>query len=145
MTSRTLNPAARSLPHCGSDNMAKILIVDDDLALRGLLRETLEIMGHTVTEAPDGAAALRWLGRESPPDLVITDILMPEKDGIEMIREIVRHYPNMAFIAMSGGGRIARSVYLGAAEQLGAYVSLGKPFSRDELRAAVEDALNQKN
>src|SRR5581483_8993403 len=107
----------------------RILIVDDEAAIRGILRDTLEGEGFTVVEASDGAVAMqRW--REQPVDLVITDILMPEKDGLEVIREIRRAAPGTKVIAMSGGGGPRAPIrFLDMAGRLGATRTIEKPFA----------------
>ncbi len=120
--------------------MAKILVVDDDERIRALLLRMLERVGHEVALAADGDAAIAHY-RQRGADLVLADILMPGKDGIEMILELRREAPELKIIAMSGGGRIGPGCYLGIAEKLGAARTLAKPFSRDEVIAAVEEVL----
>ncbi|MEO5340192.1 MAG: response regulator [Magnetococcus sp. MYC-9] len=110
--------------------MARILVVDDDPSVRALLREFLEEDGHQVDEAVDGKqGVLRY--REEPSDLVITDILMPEKDGVELIMELQESFPEIKIIAMSGGGRgLDAQFSLRIATDFGAVQQLEKPFSR---------------
>jgi DNA-binding NtrC family response regulator len=120
--------------------MAKILLVDDDAQLREMLREILELAGHQVRGAKDGRVALA-LYRAERADLVLTDLVMPEKEGLETIRELLRHDPRATVIAMSGGGHSTADLNLTMAEKLGARDTLPKPFSREELLAAVERAL----
>jgi CheY-like chemotaxis protein len=120
--------------------MAHILLIDDDEAFRSMLRRTLQRLGHTVTEAADGAAALRVL-RDATVDLVMTDIIMPGMEGIETIRALRRGHPQLNVIAMSGGGRIKAEGYLDDAKAFGAVRVLRKPFDGEELLAALEDAL----
>ena len=90
--------------------MALILIIDDDDQIRRVLRKTLERDGYDVADAPNGKEGIR-LYRENPADLVITDIIMPEKEGIETIRELRRDFPEVKIIAISGGGRIGPDSY----------------------------------
>ncbi len=120
--------------------MANILIVDDDERIRKLLLRMLEGAGHDVAVAADGDAAIARF-RQRGADIILADILMPGKDGIEMILELRREAPELKIIAMSGGGRIGPGCYLGIAEKLGASYTLAKPFSRDEVVAAVEEVL----
>jgi len=120
--------------------MARILVVDDDEAVRTSVRQALKRFGHMVTEAADGAAALRSLESEAV-DLVITDIIMPEMEGIETIRILRRDRPDLPIIAMSGGGRGRSEDYLGVARTFGAACVLRKPFSPDDLLAAIATAL----
>ena len=117
-----------------------ILVVDDDERFTTVLRLKLERAGHDVACAEDGAAALEVLQREKF-DAVITDILMPFKDGLELIAELRRTQPDTRIIAMSGGGRAPPSHYLDVATGLGAHAVLSKPFSFTELLSALEPAL----
>jgi CheY-like chemotaxis protein len=121
--------------------MPHILIIDDDDLLRTMLRLTLEEFGHTVTEARNGLEGLRLFQRE-PADLVITDLIMPEKEGIETIMELRKKYPGVKIIAMSGGGRVTAASHLRAARQLGANHVLTKPFDNDDLKLAIAATLD---
>jgi two-component system, chemotaxis family, chemotaxis protein CheY len=118
--------------------MATILVIDDDAALRRVLRRMLGA-DHDVVEAADGAAGIARFA-EHGPRLVITDILMPKKEGIETIREIRRLAPEVKILAISGGG-IGTPHYLDMAGKLGADVTLMKPFSAADLRATVRALL----
>lgn len=120
--------------------MARILIIDDEDQFRHMLRQMLERAGYEVSEATDGEKGLKFFRQESA-DLVITDIFMPEKEGIETIFELKRDFPNVKIIAISGGGRLGGLQYLRAAENAGADQSLVKPFEREELLQAVQDVL----
>lgn len=120
--------------------MAHILVIDDDDQIRKTLRAVLEREGHEVVEAPDGKVGMR-IFQDKGADLVITDIIMPEKDGIETILELRKDYPDAKIIAMSGGGEIEPRVYLRFASQLGALRTLVKPFEREELLTAVQELL----
>ena len=84
--------------------MARILIIDNDVQILNMLRQTLEREGYDVLKASNGKQGIR-LHREEPVDLIITDIIMPEKEGIETILELKRDYPDVKIIAISGGGR----------------------------------------
>lgn len=113
--------------------MAEILIIDDDSQMRRLLIRILKSAGHHVREASDGAAGLKAF-REERPVLVITDIFMPEKEGIETIRSLRQQAPDLPILAISGSGL---KDYLNFAMQLGATAALSKPFSADQLLATV--------
>lgn len=124
--------------------MARILVVDDDHQLRSFLREVLKSKGHVVEEAADGGEGLEAYRRE-PADLVLCDIIMPQKEGLETIRELVKSFPGAKIIAMSGG--IARSSLdpLTMAARFGSLRCLYKPFSIDALVAAVDDVLQSSD
>jgi len=113
-----------------------IHIVDDEALIRELFRRILETEGYEVTDSADGNAALA-LCRRQPPDLIIIDLIMPDKEGIETIIELKRDFPHMKIIAISGGGRITAREYLELAETFGANMTLSKPISRDELLTVV--------
>ena len=91
--------------------MSKILVIDDDKNIRSLLRDFLERDGYEVMEAENGKVGLK-LFRENGADLVITDLIMPEKEGIETIRELRRDFSDVKIIAISGGGAIGPETYL---------------------------------
>ena len=122
--------------------MARIIVIDDDVQIRVLLKEILQQEGYEVVDAPDGLEGVR-LYRENPADLVITDIIMPEKEGLEIIRELRTDFPEVKIMAISGGGRIGPEPYLQIAERLGAKSILTKPIERDELIGAVREALKE--
>ena len=120
--------------------MASILIIDNDTQILRMLHQILERENYHVTEASKGKQGIK-LYRENPADLVITDIIMPEKDGIEIIIELRRDYPDVKIIAISGGGRIKSEDYLDIARKLGAHRIFAKPVERKELLNAVRDLL----
>ena len=120
--------------------MARILIIDDDTALRRTMRKVVERMGHMAEEAEDGAMGLR-LFRDGSYDLVVTDLLMPEKEGIETIMELREEAPEVKILAVSGGMTLDRTGPLEDAEALGADASLPKPFGVEDFMAAVESLL----
>jgi len=120
--------------------MPLILIIDDDNQLRGMLRQTLELAGYDVLDAPNGKEGIK-LYRQDPADLVITDLIMPEKEGIETIMDLKRDFSDVKIIAISGGGRIDAEEYLHMAEKLGAQRTLTKPFELKELLEAVRELL----
>jgi DNA-binding response OmpR family regulator len=120
--------------------LADIILIDDDSVVRVVVRRMLEKKGHRVMEASDGSSGLELI-RKNPADLIITDILMPEKEGIETIRELRKEFPEVKIIAISGGGKVGPENYLALAEKIGAQRSLSKPFSWNELMEAVDSLL----
>lgn len=119
--------------------MAHILIIEDDEALRAILKQTLERAGHTVAQADTGRAAIQIL-RLDAPDVVLTDLVMPDQDGLGVIMMIRNETPEIPVIAMSGG--LANSLlYLDLAKKLGARRVLAKPFTPEHLFAALKDIL----
>jgi CheY-like chemotaxis protein len=121
--------------------MASVLVVEDDLALRKLMRSVLEKSGYQVTEAGDGEEGVEQCHR-SRPDVVITDILMPRKDGLELIRELKREYPDVKIIAITGG--VGRLDFLAVAEVLGVRRTLHKTFFMKDLIQAVQEVLQSE-
>lgn len=113
---------------------ATILIIEDEEPIRVLLRTVLEAAGHEVREASNGRIGLA-LYRDRPPDLVITDIRMPEMSGLDMILELTREFLNAKVIAISG--EQGEDNLLGVAKLLGARQTLHKPFSMEQLLNAV--------
>jgi CheY-like chemotaxis protein len=124
--------------------MVKTLIIDDDNEFRAMLREMLEKAGYNnVKEAENGNIGVK-LFSEDPFDLVITDIIMPDKEGIETIMELRKDCPSLKIIAMSGGAAIGDSrSYLSLAGHLGADRMLEKPFKRSELINTIQELLSE--
>jgi CheY-like chemotaxis protein len=121
--------------------MAHILVIEDDEQFREMLVQMLSLDTHRVTVACDGDEGVRLSGQVKP-DLIITDILMPKKDGIETIMELSKRNINIPIIAMSGGRRsITADFNLQSAELMGVKTTLAKPFTRADLRQAIERAL----
>ena len=118
--------------------MATILIIDDDRQMRDILRQRLEREGHEVMEAPDGKVGLQ-LQKKTPFDLFITDIIMPEMEGIETIKILRHDYPELKIIACSGGGRIAPEGFLEMAGAICADRTFKKPFDQKEIVAAIDE------
>ena len=117
--------------------MPKVLIIDDDDMFRNMLVEMLSLEGYDISEASDGNTGLSVF-TENTPDLVITDILMPEKEGMQTIREIRQIAPNVKIIALSGGGTHPTGLdYLQMALDLGADRSFPKPFKTSEFIEAI--------
>jgi CheY-like chemotaxis protein len=132
--------------------MASILIIDDEEDIRDALQMVLERAGYEVKVASNGDEAIE-LQREQPAQLVITDIIMPEKDGVLTIKEMREEYPGLRIIAISGGGgveplaykpgAITTTAYLAAAKEVGADRVFTKPFDRKDLIQAVADLLGK--
>lgn len=125
--------------------MARILVVDDEEAIRHFLREVLTEAGHMVVEAPNGRRALERL-RDQPIDLVVTDIIMPEVDGLELLLTLRKTLPEVKAIAISGYTRESPTgtvEYLTTAKAFGSIRALSKPFSRAQVLQAVEEALEE--
>jgi len=118
--------------------MAHILVIEDDESLRKALRRALRDLGHVVVVANDGREGVSRY-REDHPDLVITDIVMPVQDGLEVIRELAPG--GVPIIAMSGAGCSGPTNVLDDAIRLGAFWALEKPFTVEALIAAVDEAL----
>jgi len=118
--------------------MASILLVDDDRQIRDMLKLTLERAGHGVTEAENGVQAVSFYNADDH-DLVITDIVMPEKEGIETIMDLRNINSEVRIIAISGGGRINPDDYLSWARRFGVTHTFTKPVKRDLLLEAIEE------
>jgi YesN/AraC family two-component response regulator len=121
-------------------NMAQILIIDDDPQILDMLGQTLEREGYEVVRASNGKEGIK-INRETPVDLIITDIIMPEKEGIETIFELKKDFPYIKIIAISGGGQIEPEDYLYIAKKIGVHRTFVKPISREELLKAVSELL----
>ncbi len=122
--------------------MARILIIDDEPQIRSMLKLMLEREDYEVVEAPDGVEGIK-VYRQNPADLIITDLIMPNKDGIGMIIDLKKEFPNVNIIAMSGGGLNKPDGYLKGAKKLGAACTLTKPIDREEMLRAVKDILKE--
>jgi DNA-binding response OmpR family regulator len=121
-----------------------ILVIDDEELIRLQIRNALEMEGFTVYEAANGNEGLTRIAL-SVPDVVITDILMPDKEGIETILELRRLHPTVRIIAISGGGRTGNKDFLRTAKHLGADRTLAKPFGLAELLRLVREVLDDAN
>jgi CheY-like chemotaxis protein len=121
--------------------MARVLVVDDMAEMRTMIRTMLESAGHSVTEAENGRAGIKTLRENSQIDVLVTDILMPEADGIEVIRA-AGDRPGLGIIAISGGGSyMPAAVSLAMSEAFGARKVLFKPFRKQELLEAINSVL----
>ena len=122
--------------------MARILIIDDEPQIRSMLKLMLEREGYEIVEASDGVAGIK-IYRQNPADLIITDLIMPNKDGIGMIIDLKKEFPDVKIIAMSGGGLNKPDGYLKGAKKLGAACTLTKPIDREEMLKAVREILKE--
>ena len=119
------------------EKKSTILVIDDDESLRDSLRRTLRRDGYMVMEAAEGGEGLKLL-KNHPVDVALVDLFMPGKEGLETIEELHRSHPGISIIAMSGGGAKGQMDVLKAAKLMGAWRTLAKPFTREELIEAVE-------
>jgi len=115
-----------------------VLIIDDDAAMRDMLRQTFERAGFEVELAVDGNEGIECYRRRRA-DVVVTDIIMPDREGIETMLEIKRHDPTAKVIAISGGGRTGAADFLTLARKLGAQRSFAKPLDRRALVDAARE------
>ena len=120
--------------------MKKILVIDDNPSVRHTLGRILQRGGYEVATAVDGRKGMIAF-RKEPPDLVLTDIIMPEREGLETIRDILAERPGTKIIAISGGGRIGNTDFLDLAKKMGATDALSKPFDPDALLELVARCL----
>jgi CheY-like chemotaxis protein len=120
--------------------MAKIIVIDDEESIRVLVRKILERAGHSVEVASNGNIGLD-IQRKNPADLIITDLFMPEKEGMETIIELHRDFPRVKIVAMSGGDRKGNMDFLGMTEKLGAHRILKKPFTLNDVVEVVDSLL----
>ncbi len=130
--------------HSGGENAhvvkTRILVIDDNEQVRSMLEQMLTKRGFEIEVAPNGENAAE-MHRRKAFDVVITDIIMPGKEGLETIGEFRRLFPDVKIIAISGGGRIGLAHYLETAKRIGAHKTMAKPFRSAELVKAIEDLL----
>jgi len=121
--------------------MSRILVIDDEPQMRDMLSQTLERAGHEVIEAINGQQGIEFF-KKSPTELIITDLIMPGKDGMETIIELKREFPDVKIIAISGGSReMDPRDYLLYVTQVGVARTLIKPFEPNELLDIIKDIL----
>lgn len=123
--------------------MKKVLIIDDDDLLRGSIESCLSQVGFEVKTAANGQLGSDLAARE-PFDLIITDIVMPDKEGLETIMDIKRQNPNQRILAMSGGGYVSPDEYLEIASEFGADRVLSKPFHLAKMVSIVDELTNNQ-
>ncbi len=122
--------------------LARIVVIDDNDLMREMLQDMLGAAGYEVVAAPTGKEGVR-LYREMSADLIITDIMMPGEDGLEVIRQLQGEFPDIKIIAISGGDMKGRLDYLSFAEEFGALRAFSKPFDPKELLATVKELVDQ--
>jgi len=122
----------------------RILVIDDDGEVREMICKMLTNEGHEVIEAVNGKEGCDMVRSNSELDLVITDLIMPEKEGIETIRDLKANYPELKVLAISGGGKGNAQDYLYIAKGIGADSTLKKPFISQELLVAVQELFPDK-
>jgi DNA-binding response OmpR family regulator len=122
--------------------MSRILVVDDNTSMREAVCEMLQQAGYETISMENGRLAVQ-AHRSDPIDLLITDLFMPDTDGLEIINQFRHEFPKVKIIAVSGGGSRGLIELLAVAKRMGAQRALMKPFSREELLAAVQELLDQ--
>ena len=122
--------------------MARILLVDDEAGLLSVMARYVETLGHDVRTASSGREAMALL-EEGGVDVVVTDINMPDVDGLEILNSVRRSVGSIPVLAISGGGLFGPEMLLDSADMLGAAATLEKPFELDELRRVLDDVLGE--
>jgi len=120
-----------------------ILVIDDDYTIRLALRKRLEMSGYTVSEAMDGNEGIAAY-RKHPSDLVILDIMMPGKDGLEVIQELMLDYPDIKIITISGADSIGMINLLSLTKTLGALRAIPKPIDQEQLLGVIHELLGDR-
>ncbi len=121
---------------------SRILLIDDDDEFRLMFKEMLERANYEVFDINNGKEGINFY-RSNPTDLIITDIVMPEKEGIETIINLMKEFSNIKIIAISGGGRSGPQNYLETAKLLGAKYSFTKPFQKEDILKAIESCIGK--
>lgn len=119
----------------------RVLIIDDDSYIREMICSMLKGENYEVFTAADGKEGMRIINDKPGIDIVITDLVMPEKEGLETIREIKEGFPYIKILAISGGGKISAENYLNIAKSMGAVITLKKPFVKRELLEVLGDII----
>jgi len=122
----------------------RVLVIDDDVDVREMICKMLAGEDYDVLAAANGKEGMEIIKSEPEINIVITDLIMPEKEGIETIQEIKRDFPHIRILAISGGGRGSAQDYLALAKGMGANLTLNKPFVKHELLKAVNEILEGK-
>jgi two-component system chemotaxis response regulator CheY len=117
----------------------RVLLIDDEPMVRKIVRKMLERAGHAVVDVENGRTGLDQLERAAF-DLIVTDIIMPDVEGIEVLMTVRERHPSIAVVAMSGGGRVGNVDFLDVARKLGAAATLEKPFAQDALLKAIDQS-----
>lgn len=122
----------------------RLLVIDDDIAVREMICKMLNSDDYDVLVAANGKEGMQIIKSEPEIDIVITDLIMPEMEGIETIQEIKRGFSHIKILAISGGGRGSSQNYLALAKGIGANLTLSKPFVKNELLKALNDIIEVK-
>ena len=122
----------------------RILVIDDDNDVRQLICRMISSEGYETLEASNGKEGMKLIRSEPKIDLVITDLIMPEQEGIETIKELKRDFPHIKILAISGGGKIDAQDYLAIAKGMGADLALSKPFIRQDFLDAIQKLMGSK-
>ena len=122
----------------------RVLVIDDTAEVREMIGQMLSGEGYDVLEAANGKKGMQIISSDPKIDIVITDLIMPEKEGIETIREIKQDYSHIRILAISGGGKIDSQNYLAIAKGMGADLTLSKPFVKQDLLKAVQELSVEK-
>lgn len=125
------------------NNSKRILVIDDEPTALDLLRRILEMNGYEVLMATNGQEGVE-LFQQHPCDLVITDMVMPIKDGLQTILDLRSYVPDLPVIAISGGGAISKERYLAVAGYLNRVITIAKPFAIEDITEAVKKLLQDK-
>ena len=125
-------------------NSKRILVIDDEPTALDLLRRILEMKGYDVLVATNGLEGVK-LFLQQPCDLVITDMVMPVKDGLQTILDLRSHVPDLPIIAISGGGTISKERYLAVAGYLDRVITIAKPFAIEDITEAVSNLLQDQS
>ncbi len=121
-----------------------VLVIDDDSTILGMISSMLSSEGYKVLTASNGNEGMQIISSTPEIDLVITDLIMPEKEGVETISDIKKDYPEIKILAISGGGRACAQSYLPLAKLLGADLTLSKPFVAQDLLELVQKLSEKK-
>lgn len=124
--------------------MARVMVVEDDQGVRRAIARMLENDGHEVVEEANGHSALRHFAGD-PVDLVLSDVYMPDMDGLDLLKRLREGFPEAKIVMVSGGGRLRAESVLEAAKALGASRVLAKPFSPEEIRDIVNETLAEED
>lgn len=122
----------------------RILVIDDDNDVRQLICRMISGEGYETLEASNGKEGMKIIRNEPKIDLVITDLIMPEQEGIETIKEVKRDFSHIKILAISGGGKIDAQDYLAIAKGMGADLALSKPFVRQDFLDAIQKLMDLK-
>jgi CheY-like chemotaxis protein len=122
----------------------RILVIDDDNDVRQLICRMISSEGYEALEASNGKEGMIIIRSDPKIDIVVTDLIMPEQEGLETIKELKRDFPQIKILAISGGGKIDAQNYLAIAKGMGADLALSKPFVRQDFLNAIQKLMDSK-